>query len=168
MTLESSLNLFLTESWTFIPDTCKALKLISPNYVTNIGCEKFINFLHPFKFVVRRALMYGFKQEILVWHLGFITDKLFQVNKEVLLIGRFVTFLVSSIGLHISCKTKYKFVIRNRSEFFIRARLLRSWKKIDYRKNKEIFYERGKLYKEKVMSSERKQQIKKVWRSGRK
>jgi len=35
-------------------------------------------------------------------------------------------------------------------------------------KNKEIFYEREKSYKEKVMNSERKQQIKKVWRSGRK
>jgi hypothetical protein len=35
-------------------------------------------------------------------------------------------------------------------------------------KNKEIFYERGKLNKEKVIKSERKQQIKKVWRSGRK
>lgn len=30
------------------------------------------------------------------------TEKLFQLNKEVLLISRFVTFFVSSIGLYIS------------------------------------------------------------------
>jgi hypothetical protein len=35
-------------------------------------------------------------------------------------------------------------------------------------KNKEIFCEKEELNKEKVMNSERKQHIKKVWRSGRK